>query len=462
MKKYMKKAALAVLAGTLCMSGLTACGSKDAEAQEETAEVLDVNGVVAEVAGEQIPLGVLSFMAHYQQMQTELMYQSWMGMSAASMWDQVIDEETGQTYGEQSVSEILDQLEILYLMRLNAPDYDVELTEEENSKIQEVAEAFVEANGEEVLTALGTDQASIEEFLELITYEEKMYDPIVADIDREVSDEEAQQTSITYVKVELPEEEDAADEDGTEEDADTEEDTDTEDASEEEDTAVAEENAEDAAAEEDTEGTEDAAEDEAAADEDKEAQKDLAQQVLDQMLEDPEADMDEIASGVDESLSAVEIHYSANDELDTTVPQEVKDALADLEDGELAEEVVEAEDGFYVVRLDQRFDEEATEEAKESTIKQRESDKYTEVTEGWLMDAQVSVDESIMKKVKITSDHTFTIVTPAVEEETTEEETEETTEAEEDIEESAEETEETEEEPEVTQEAEEASEETEE
>ena len=41
--------------------------------------------------------------------------------------------------------------------------------------------------------------------LELYTYQTKMWDPMVEDTDREVSDEEAAQTSITYARIPLTE-----------------------------------------------------------------------------------------------------------------------------------------------------------------------------------------------------------------------------------------------------------------
>ena len=45
-------------------------------------------------------------------------------------------------------------------------------------------------------------------------------------------------------------------------------------------------------------------------DEDKETKKEQAQEILDKMKEDPTADMSEVAQGVDESYSAVQVIYN--------------------------------------------------------------------------------------------------------------------------------------------------------
>ena len=179
------------------------------------------------------------------------------------MWDQVTDEDTGETYGESARSDVLEQVEKLYLLMENAKDYDVEITEGEQKKITEAAQAFMEANTEETLANLGVSQSDVEAALEIQTYESKMFDPIVADVDTEVSDDEAQQTSVTYVEVT------AEEEDADAEDADV------------------------TASENEGEGEEEATPEE------------KAQQILDEVLATADADMDAIAKDVDEDLSAI-------------------------------------------------------------------------------------------------------------------------------------------------------------
>lgn len=358
-----KKFVLGCLAGTLAVTGLTGCSSK-----------LDGTSIVATVNGVDIPLGVVSFMTRYQQAQTQQMYEMYFGGADAGMWDQVTDEDTGETYGESARSDVLEQVEKLYLLMENAKDYDVEITEGEQKKITEAAQAFMEANTEETLADLGVSQSDIEAALEIQTYESKMFDPIVADVDTEVSDDEAQQTSVTYVEVT------AEEEDADAEDADV------------------------TASENEGEGEEEATPEE------------KAQQILDEVLATADADMDAIAKDVDEDLSATETHFTANppekeeDEEEDygEVPQAVQDVVKDLADGEVAGELVEEDGSYYVVRLEKAFDEEATEDEKESIVSQRKQDMYDDTVDGWKKDADIQEDKKVLKTLKVTSNLKFT------------------------------------------------------
>lgn len=172
MKSIRKKVVLGCLAGALAATGLTGCSNKP-----------DGTRVAATVNGEEIPLGVVSFMTRYQQAQTQAMYDMYFGGANADMWDQVADQETGETYGESARDDVLEQVETMYLLREKSKDYDVTLTKKEQKKITEAAEAFIKANTKETLENLGVSQSDIETALEIQTYEKKMYDPMVADVD---------------------------------------------------------------------------------------------------------------------------------------------------------------------------------------------------------------------------------------------------------------------------------------
>lgn len=382
MKYIRKKVVLGCLAGVLAATGLTGCSNK-----------VDGTRVAATVNGEEIPLGVVSFMTRYQQAQTQAMYEMYFGGANADMWDQVADQETGETYGESARSDVLEQVETMYLLREKAKDYDVALTKKEQKKITEAAEAFIQANTEETLQRLGVSQSDIETVLEIQTYEKKMYDPIVADVDTKVSDEEAQQTSVTYVKVDMeePQEEEPQEE------------ADTEETDQKEDNAA--------------------------------ESKDKAQQILDEVLATADADMDAIAKDVDETLSATKESFTTNpskeeaeDEeedgdviaQDSNVPQSVQDVVKDLADGEVASELVEEDDAYYVVRLEKAFDEDATENQKESIVSERKDKAYNDTLEGWKDEAEIQSDEKVLKALKVTSNLKFTLKQeePEAEEET--------------------------------------------
>ncbi|MDO5390890.1 MAG: hypothetical protein Q4F24_07355 [Eubacteriales bacterium] len=345
MKNYLKKAAICAVATTLAAVSMTGCSKN-----------IDGNKTVSTVNDEDIKLGTVNFMLRYQQAQTAQMYEMYFGGSAG-IWSQVADEESGETYGEQTLSDVMEQMEDMVILRQHAADYDVTVSDEEKEKIEKAAEKFIKANDEETLTYLGVNQDMVEEVLELSYYKEKMYDPITAEADTEVSDDEAAQTGVTFVKV-----------------ADSEEEQD------------------------DSEET-------------KTDAKTTAQQVLDEVMATADADMDAIAKGVDEDLSATTTHFatssSAEEEDSTAVPQEVRDIVKNLTDGEVASNLVEADGAYYVVRLDAAFDKDATEDEKKMIINDRQQDLYDETTGKWREDSEITQNKKVLKTLKVTDNDKY-------------------------------------------------------
>ena len=133
---------------------------------------VDGTKTVATVDGTDVPMGVLSLFAREQQAQTIAMYQQFMGGSASNIWSGVADEDTGETYGESAVKSALKQVEILYVMKEKAADYNVEITEDEQKAIEDAAAAFMKDNDE------GSDRGAFcyrgpgEDFAELGLWEE--------------------------------------------------------------------------------------------------------------------------------------------------------------------------------------------------------------------------------------------------------------------------------------------------
>ena len=375
MKEMTKKTAVVVMAGIMAAGMLTGCGEKK----------LDGSKTVATVDGTKIPLGVVSLSVREGQMQTEAMYRSYMGGSDFDIWD--TEAEKGKTYGEQAVEESLKDVELMYIMKAKAADYDVELTDEDEKAIAEAAASFMEANSEETIADLAVTEDQVKTYLELQTYKQKIHDPIIADVDKNVSDEEAQQSSFEYVSV----------------------------------------------------STADLSDDEI-----KEKKED-AQKILDGLKADPDGDFSEIAKSVDDSYSSLSGTFDANEtseDEDTddedadedsssysgTYPEEVIDVLRTLDDGEVASDIIETDTAYYVVKLDKKDDEEATETKKESIISTREQTLYTDTTEKWLDDADIKEEKKVLKTLKVTDNHKYVAptATPAPTEEAAE--TEEVTE----------------------------------
>ena len=180
-----------IIAGSL----LAGCGS--------TADTAQIDGTktVVTINEDEVPLGTLSFLAKYQQAQMYEMYTAYFG--AAEIFDMVMDEAipTGETYGETLKGYALDSIEEMVLLRQHAEEYGVTLTAEEEEQIDKVAQAYIDENSEDVRAAVGASKENVIELLKLQLIKSKMLEPMAANVDTEVSDEEAQQSGVTYVKI---------------------------------------------------------------------------------------------------------------------------------------------------------------------------------------------------------------------------------------------------------------------
>ena len=105
----------------------------------------------------------------------------------------------GTVYGETAKETLMDQFKEMYVLEAEASNYGVELTDEEKSAISDAADQFLSDNSASVKKELGADKAMTEHLLTLLTIQNKMYGPLTADVDTEVSDEEAAQKRIAYV-----------------------------------------------------------------------------------------------------------------------------------------------------------------------------------------------------------------------------------------------------------------------
>lgn len=354
MKERSKKAAVVALAGVMTMGMLSGCGEKK----------VDGTQTVATVNGTDIPMGVLSIMVRQSQAQAEAMYASLMGgQPGYAIWES--ETEEGGTYGEQAVEESLKDLETLYILKEKAADYKVEVTEEDQKAIAEAASEFMKANSEETIESLSVTEDQIKTYLELRTYQMRMHDAIIAEVDTDIPDEEAQQSSFSYVSINT---------------ADLEE-------------------------------------------KDVEAKKKDAQKILDEMKKNPEADFAETVKSVSEDYSVLEGTFDTNEKKEdkegeaepasSGYPEEVISVLRTLKDGELAQNVIETDTAFYVVRLDKVNDEEATENKKTSILNEKQNEFYADTTEKWLKEAEVTVDKKVLKTLELKDNHKFVIGTTA-------------------------------------------------
>ena len=396
MKRTSAKVICGVLTAAMAATGLTACGDSTVVDGTQTALVIN---------DEEINLGKANFMLRYQQATMASYYEtmsSMLGQEYSLSFDALSDEsdEDSPTVGENLKEDALTSIEQAFLMRQHASEYDVALTDEEVQGAKDAAAVFVEDNDAETLTKLGVTQEDIEDVMQVYAIQSKMYDPMIADVDTEVSDEEAQQSSISYVQVST---------EGTETD----------------------ENGETVELK----------------DEEKAEKKEIAQTFLDRLnaSEDPAtADFSDLRTEINDELNAQrraeeaaadtaedgtdaaedstdEIYLTASETTfgadDEDLDEALKEAAQTLSDGQVYAEVIEGENAYYVVRMNSVLDREATDSQKETIVQERQAEAYSNQLDTWVEESDISVKRA-WNKLEVTDYDLYTMTVDTSEEST--------------------------------------------
>ena len=396
MKRTSAKVICGVLTAAMAATGLTACGDSTVVDGTQTALVIN---------DEEINLGKANFMLRYQQATMASYYEtmsSMLGQEYSLSFDALSDEsdEDSPTVGENLKEDALTSIEQAFLMRQHASEYDVALTDEEVQGAKDAAAAFVEDNDAETLTKLGVTQEDIEDVMQVYAIQSKMYGPMIADVDTEVSDEEAQQSSISYVQVSTEGTE-------TDENGETVELTDEEKAEKKEiaQTFLDRLNA---------------SEDPATAD-----FSDLRTEINDELnaqrrAEEAAADTAEDGTDAAEDstdeiyLTASETTFGADDE---DLDEALKEAAQTLSDGQVYAEVIEGENAYYVVRMNSVLDREATDSQKETIVQERQAEAYSNQLDTWVEESDISVKRA-WNKLEVTDYDLYTMTVDTSEEST--------------------------------------------
>lgn len=323
----MKKRLLALaLVVAMALAAMTGCSQE-----------LDESAIVAEVGEEKITLGVANFYARYQQSQYETYYASMLG---ENMW--AADATTGYDYEESVKAMVMDSLQMLYVIRQHAEEYSIVLTDEEKADISEAAKDFIDGNELEAKEAISGSQEVVEEMLTLLTYQTKMFDAMVADVDREVSDEEAARKGMQYVAFNLKK----TDEEGV---------------------AV-----------------------------------DLTDEEKAALKKDAEAFAEAAKTAEDFAALAEEKGYEvveATFDKETVAPAEALIAAADtLTEGQTTD-VIEGDTAYYVAQLTTLLDREATDLNKESIIAEREQEQFNALCTEWIEGVETKVHDRVWATV---------------------------------------------------------------
>ena len=113
----------------------------------------------------------------------------------ASEWDKY----ARISYEENYKDSIIESLETLYLLDEHKDDYEISLSDDETKSIEDAAKEFSDANDSDTKDVVSGDEETVKKVLELLTIQQKMEKAMTADVDTNVSDDEAAQKKMQYV-----------------------------------------------------------------------------------------------------------------------------------------------------------------------------------------------------------------------------------------------------------------------
>ena len=345
MRKFMTRAICVSVIAIIGMMGITGCG-----------KTLDGTQTVATIDGEKVPVGVASFALRYSQAQSASYFQQLAalygeGLSAPS-WDSINEGET-KTTGELTKDDVMKRVEEMYVVRAHAKEYNVEISATEKEAIAAAAKTFIDKNTTSILRRMGVTQSDVETYLELETYYKKMYEPMLEDKGISVTDEEAKQSTVSYIFASINEE-------------------------------------------------------------DNEEARMKLQNLLDELKKEEDIatfDMQAFTEENDETLMATTASFGDNEEEGTGLDDAVKEAAKTLKDGELYQEVIEGANGggYFIVRMDKVSDEEATESKRESLLNEKKQTAFTDEVTKWTEAADIKVEDTVWGEVKLVDKEAYVV-----------------------------------------------------
>lgn len=202
-----KKKVMAILLSTaIAASTFIGCGTDKAKDYKDTDTVMFID------KDNKIDYATACTYTRMMQAETYSYMQSMLqrfNSSAADvdMWSQSLedtdeDSKKYKTYGEQFKGNTLDSLESLLLDKLyGSKEYEVIFTDDDKKECESVADEFIEKMSKDDLKAMHASKKTMMNVLELMTYETRVKNAIESDVDTKVSDDEAGQSTFSYVEI---------------------------------------------------------------------------------------------------------------------------------------------------------------------------------------------------------------------------------------------------------------------
>ena len=84
-----------------------------------------------------------------------------------------------------------------------------------------------------------------------------------------------------------------------------------------------------------------------------------------------------------------------NIDADTNLPDEISDSIKELKDGEVFDKVISANDGYYIVKMLEVVDEDATADKKQQLLSEKEQELLDKKFEKWTKDDDFDYDKDV-------------------------------------------------------------------
>jgi foldase protein PrsA len=326
MNKYFNRVVAIALTLVMSVACLSGCSFHSASEQSKT--------LLFSYDGSDVYLDEAWVYAKIAQTGYESQYSSTFGDSLWTMQISTDDDGNPVTMEDMVKQNVIAQIKQVKVLNNKAEELGVSLTDEEKETAKNNAKAFAgETEGKAIFEETGATQDLMQKIYEENALASKVQQESVKDVDTEVSDDEARQTTVYKLVFPI-----------TNTDEDTGEVTEMSKAEK--------------------------------AKQKKKAQK-AYQEIQDgASIEDVAAEY-ELESGADETYGAGEAEGG----------EKFEKAMAALNDGDVSK-VLTTDEGYVVAKLVAYTDEDATETEKESIISERQSEAYQEIYDEWTKDLE--------------------------------------------------------------------------